>query len=83
MTSDASDAETVSNRVIGCAIEVHRILGPSLLESVYRECLLIELQNNLLRAESECRIPLKYDITESGIETIGHPDRYAARKRFL
>jgi GxxExxY protein len=30
------------------------------LESVYRECLLIELRENFLRAESECRIPLKY-----------------------
>lgn len=60
MASDASDAERISNRVIGCAIEVHRILGPGLLESVYRECLLIELRENSLKAESECRIPLKY-----------------------
>jgi GxxExxY protein len=58
--SSASDIEKVSNRVIGCAIEVHRIMGPGLLESVYRECLLIELKEHMLRAESECPVPLKY-----------------------
>jgi GxxExxY protein len=31
--------DNLSNRVIGCAIEVHRILGPGLLESTYEQCL--------------------------------------------
>jgi GxxExxY protein len=35
--------DTLSNRVIGCAIEVHRELGPGLLESTYRACLSHEL----------------------------------------
>ncbi|MBM3808539.1 MAG: GxxExxY protein [Acidimicrobiia bacterium] len=33
-------------RVIACAIEVHREMGPGLLESIYRECLLLELAND-------------------------------------
>ena len=31
--------DELSNRVIGCAIEVHRVLGPGLLESTYEQCL--------------------------------------------
>ena len=33
------DFDELSNRVIGCAIEVHRPLGPGLLESAYEQCL--------------------------------------------
>jgi GxxExxY protein len=36
----------LSNRVIGCAIEVHRVLGPGLLESAYEQCLAHELRLN-------------------------------------
>ena len=62
MTSDVQpqDVELISNRVIGSAIEVHRTLGPGLLESVYRECLLVELSEASLRAESEGAIPITY-----------------------
>lgn len=35
--------DELSNRVIGCVIEVHRILGPGLLESTYEQCLAHEL----------------------------------------
>lgn len=39
----AMQFDTLSNRVIGCAIEVHKELGPGLLESTYRACLSYEL----------------------------------------
>jgi len=38
--------DELSNRVIGCAIEVHRFLGPGLLESAYEQCLAYELNRN-------------------------------------
>ena len=38
------DFDELSNRVIGCAIEVHRELGPGLLESTYEQCLAHELK---------------------------------------
>ena len=46
--------------IIGCAIEVHRKLGPGLLESAYRECLCYELINKKLAIEIEKPIPLIY-----------------------
>jgi hypothetical protein len=38
--------DVLSHRVIGCAIEVHRVLGPGLLESTYEQCLAHELKLN-------------------------------------
>ena len=54
------DVEALSERIIGCAIEVHRVLGPGLLESVYRECLIIELRLAGLRVEAERRVALDF-----------------------
>jgi len=53
MSTTLSDVEALTEKIIGCAIEVHRVLGPGLLESVYRECLIIELRREGLRVESE------------------------------
>lgn len=60
MTPTAAEVEQLTERIIGCAIEVHRILGPGLLESVYRECMIVELTKNRLRVESERSVPLEY-----------------------
>lgn len=49
-----------TNEIIGCAIEVHKQLGPGLLEKVYAECLSIELRHNGLSFEREKEIPIKY-----------------------
>ena len=50
----------VSERIIGCAIEVHKSLGPGLLESAYLECLFYELQKAGLIVEKQKPLPLIY-----------------------
>jgi GxxExxY protein len=54
------DENAVATRVIGAAIEVHRMLGPGLLESAYHECLVHELGLRGLPYESEVPITLDY-----------------------
>jgi GxxExxY protein len=48
----------LSNLIIGCAIEVHRALGPGLLESVYKECLFYKLNQIGLKVEKERAMPV-------------------------
>jgi GxxExxY protein len=60
MNSMPQEIQQLTEKIIGCAIEVHRVLGPGLLESVYRECLLIELRREHLSVESERQIALDY-----------------------
>ena len=50
----------ISAKIIGCAIEVHKSLGPGLLESAYLECLFYELQNTGLYVEKQKPLPLIY-----------------------
>jgi GxxExxY protein len=50
----------ISEKVIGCAIEVHKFLGPGLLESAYVECLSYELSKCDLFVEREKPIRLVY-----------------------
>ena len=60
MLNIPSDLEPLTNRIIGCAIEVHKELGPGLLESVYQECLVVELKNASIDVKSDCRVPIEY-----------------------
>jgi GxxExxY protein len=55
---DGNSATT--ERIIGCAIEVHKRLGPGLLESVYESALCIELRENSLPFKRQAGIPLYY-----------------------
>ena len=50
----------LSNRVIGCAIEVHRALGPGLLESTYEQCLAHELKLNEIQFLLQHPLPVDY-----------------------
>jgi GxxExxY protein len=52
--------DELSNRVIGCAIEVHRNLGPGLLESTYRQCLAYELSQVGISFQMEMPLPVRY-----------------------
>lgn len=50
----------LSYKVIGLAIDVHRELGPGLLESAYKECLYYEIKNTGLNVEKEIPLPIIY-----------------------
>jgi GxxExxY protein len=52
--------DELSRSVIGCAIEVHRTLGPGLLESTYRQCLAYELSHAQIPFQMEVPLPVRY-----------------------
>lgn len=51
----------VTEKIIGCAIKVHKNLGPGLLEHAYQECLFYELKKAGLKVEKEKPLPLIYE----------------------
>lgn len=62
---DHRDTETqrlnqITEKIIGCAIEVHRGLGPGLLESAYEECLCFELSQVGFEFERQVPLPVIY-----------------------
>ena len=54
------DLNQLTSQIIKAAINVHRELGPGLLESVYQACMEIELKNMRLKVESEVTLPVFY-----------------------
>jgi len=50
----------ITEKILGCAIEVHKRLGPGLLESAYEECLSYELKNIGLRIDRQVAVPVVY-----------------------
>ena len=60
MTELSEDINDLSYKIIGCAIEVHKILGPGLLESAYQKCLIFELEKAGLFVRKEVSLPIIY-----------------------
>ncbi|MCF6176025.1 MAG: GxxExxY protein [Victivallaceae bacterium] len=54
------ERDPFTGKIIGCAIEVHRALGPGLLESTYQQCLARELELNNIRFQLEHALPVEY-----------------------
>jgi GxxExxY protein len=50
----------LSGKIIGNAIEVHKVLGPGLLESAYEQCLMYELKRLNLKVEQQKSLPIIY-----------------------
>ena len=56
----------LTEKIIGCAIEVHKRLGPGFLESIYENAFILELENQNLHAERQKEVIVKYDGIEVG-----------------
>ena len=58
--AEAPTENEITKLVIGFAIEVHRALGPGLLESAYEECLCYELAREGIRFQRQVALPVRY-----------------------
>lgn len=54
------ERDSLTETIIGAAIEVHRILGPGLLESIYEEALVIELQLGGVQCQRQVKVDVNY-----------------------
>lgn len=54
------DIDDLTYLIIGCAIEVHKELGPGLLESIYESCFIEELSRKELAYQSQLQVPIVY-----------------------
>ncbi len=57
---DIKDLNKITEKIIGCALSVHKILGPGLLESAYESALCYELKINEMHFERQKLLPLIY-----------------------
>ena len=60
------DIEDVAREIVDAAVQVHRALGPGLLESAYQQCFAYELTKRGLQVENEIVVPIIYDKVEIG-----------------
>jgi len=58
--------EDLTDKIIGCAIEVHKKLGPGFIESIYENAFIIELQRKRLPFERQKEVVIQYDGDEVG-----------------
>jgi GxxExxY protein len=58
--TEKEDTNSLTGKIIGAAIEIHRSLGPGLLESAYEACLIYELRYRKLRVEPQKAMPVFY-----------------------
>ena len=62
--------EDLTDKILGCAIEVHKRLGPGFLEAIYENALIIELQRRNLRVEQQREVVIRYDGVEVGVHRL-------------
>jgi GxxExxY protein len=58
--TDVLERDPVTERIIGAAIEVHRVLGPGLLESVYEQALCYEFEMQGIKFRRQARVEMSY-----------------------
>jgi hypothetical protein len=71
--------EELTEKILGAAIEVHKTLGPGLLESAYEECLCLELNLRGLRFERQITVPVSY----KGIQSFSNSSVWSELPRFM
>ena len=76
-----SALDQLTYEIVGAAIEVHSQLGPGLLESIYHECLKIELTIRGIPFETELKVPVWYEGTQ--LETTFRCDLFVANSIVL
>jgi len=60
VAAQADQLNAITDQIIGAAMEVHRALGPGLLESAYEACLVFELRQRGLHVEQQKPLPITY-----------------------
>lgn len=58
--NDLGTLNKITEKIIGCAIEVHRNLGPGLLESIYEKALCVELDEKRIKYQRQLNVPIIY-----------------------
>lgn len=61
----SQSSQSIDYQILGCALDVHKALGPGLLESAYKECLFYKLQKSGLFVEKEKPMPLVFEEVKS------------------
>lgn len=64
------ELEELTEKVIGCAITVHKALGPGFLESIYENALVVELKRAGMQVDSQLSHPVVYRGVEVGLHRI-------------
>ncbi len=61
--------ESLAETIVDAAIEVHRVLGPGLLESVYQTCLMHTLRKRGLKVQAQVELPIQFEelVLDSGL----------------
>lgn len=59
-----ADVDVIAREIVDAAIKVHKTLGPGLLESVYEQCLMLELSKRGLKPQRQVSLPIVYDGTK-------------------
>ena len=60
MKNPAIQYDPLTRKIIACAIEVHKRLGPGLLEKLYKEAMVIEMELQGLKVEKNVKVPVEY-----------------------
>src|SRR5262245_46210357 len=60
MCAEGPETDSLTERIIGCAIEVHRHLGPGLFEGIYESALCVEMELAGVRFDRQLAVPIVY-----------------------